>query len=52
MQAVVLQDKSVRVEQVEDPRIERPTDAIIRVTSTGICGSDLHTYEGRTPAKP
>jgi threonine dehydrogenase-like Zn-dependent dehydrogenase len=35
----------VRVDTVEDPRIEAPTDAIIRVTSTGICGSDLHLYE-------
>jgi threonine dehydrogenase-like Zn-dependent dehydrogenase len=35
----------VRVDMVEDPRIERPTDAIVRVTSTGICGSDLHLYE-------
>ena len=35
----------VRVDTVEDPRIEQPTDAIVRVTSTGICGSDLHLYE-------
>jgi threonine dehydrogenase-like Zn-dependent dehydrogenase len=33
------------VENVPDPRIEQPTDAIIRVTSTGLCGSDLHLYE-------
>ncbi len=37
--------RDVRVEQVPDPRIEEPTDAIIKVTSTGICGSDLHLYE-------
>jgi threonine dehydrogenase-like Zn-dependent dehydrogenase len=35
----------VRVDEVPDPAIEEPTDAIIRVTSTGICGSDLHLYE-------
>jgi len=37
--------RDVRVDTVDDPRIEEPTDAIIRVTSTGICGSDLHLYE-------
>jgi threonine dehydrogenase-like Zn-dependent dehydrogenase len=37
--------RDVRVETVPDPAIEEPTDAIIRVTSTGICGSDLHLYE-------
>jgi threonine dehydrogenase-like Zn-dependent dehydrogenase len=35
----------VRVDNVPDPKIEKPTDAIIRVTSSGICGSDLHLYE-------
>ena len=35
----------VRVDTVPDPVIEQPTDAIVRVTSTGICGSDLHLYE-------
>jgi threonine dehydrogenase-like Zn-dependent dehydrogenase len=35
----------VRVEEVPDPKIEQPTDAIIKVTSSGICGSDLHLYE-------
>jgi threonine dehydrogenase-like Zn-dependent dehydrogenase len=37
--------RDVRVDTVPDPTIEQPTDAIIRVTSTGICGSDLHLYE-------
>jgi threonine dehydrogenase-like Zn-dependent dehydrogenase len=37
--------RDVRVEEVPDPRIEQPTDAIIKVTSTAICGSDLHLYE-------
>jgi len=52
MQAVVLQQRSVRVEQVEDARLEKPTDVVVRITSTGICGSDLHMYEARTPAGP
>jgi threonine dehydrogenase-like Zn-dependent dehydrogenase len=37
--------RDVRVDNVADPAIEQPTDAIIRVTSSGICGSDLHLYE-------
>src|SRR3954469_1892212 len=37
--------RDVRVDNVPDPSIEEPTDAIIRVTSTAICGSDLHLYE-------
>jgi threonine dehydrogenase-like Zn-dependent dehydrogenase len=37
--------RDVRVETVPDPRIEEPTDAIVRITSTAICGSDLHLYE-------
>lgn len=37
--------RDVRVDRVPDPKIEEPTDAIIEVTSTNICGSDLHLYE-------
>jgi threonine dehydrogenase-like Zn-dependent dehydrogenase len=37
--------RDVRVEDVPDPRIEAPNDAIIRVTTSGLCGSDLHLYE-------
>ncbi len=37
-------NEDVRVDRVDDPEIEKPTDAIIRVTSSGICGSDLHLY--------
>jgi threonine dehydrogenase-like Zn-dependent dehydrogenase len=45
MKAVTWQGfEDVRVEEVPDPRIEKPTDAIVRVTSTGLCGSDLHLY--------
>jgi threonine dehydrogenase-like Zn-dependent dehydrogenase len=46
MKAVTWQGKrDVRVENVPDPSIEHPTDAIVRITSSGICGSDLHLYE-------
>ncbi|GGG25415.1 glutathione-dependent formaldehyde dehydrogenase [Rhodococcoides trifolii] len=46
MKAVTWQGKrDVRVETVPDPEIQQPTDAIIEITSTGICGSDLHLYE-------
>jgi threonine dehydrogenase-like Zn-dependent dehydrogenase len=37
--------RDVRVEEVPDPQLKEPTDAIIRVTTSGICGSDLHLYE-------
>jgi len=36
--------QDVRVDDVPDPAIEQPTDAIVRITSTGLCGSDLHLY--------
>ncbi|MFF5345432.1 zinc-dependent alcohol dehydrogenase [Streptomyces althioticus] len=50
MKALTWQGKrDVRIETVPDPRIEEPTDAIIRVTSSGLCGSDLHLYEVLTP---
>lgn len=46
MRAVTYHGKrDVRVDDVPDPTIEEPTDAIVRITSTGICGSDLHLYE-------
>lgn len=41
--------KDVRVERVPDPQILNPRDAIIRVTATAICGSDLHLYHGYIP---
>ncbi|WP_300011697.1 zinc-dependent alcohol dehydrogenase [Pseudonocardia sp.] len=37
--------RDVRVDTVPDPAIRQPTDVIVRITSTGICGSDLHLYE-------
>jgi threonine dehydrogenase-like Zn-dependent dehydrogenase len=50
MRAVTWHGKrDVRVEDVPEPRIEAGTDAIVRVTSTGICGSDLHLYEVMGP---
>ncbi|HEY0619997.1 MAG TPA: glutathione-independent formaldehyde dehydrogenase [Kribbella sp.] len=53
MKAVVYKAPfQVAVEEVEDPRIEHPNDVIVRVTTTAICGSDLHMYEGRTAAEP
>jgi threonine dehydrogenase-like Zn-dependent dehydrogenase len=46
MKAVTFHGKrDVRVDRVPDPTIEHPTDAIVKVTSSGICGSDLHLYE-------
>ncbi|MHA6246731.1 zinc-dependent alcohol dehydrogenase [Pontibacter sp. CAU 1760] len=47
--AVFHKMKDIRVDNVEDPRILDPRDAIIRVTSTAICGSDLHIYNGMIP---
>ena len=41
--------RDVRVDNVPDPELREPTDAIIRVTSSGICGSDLHLYEIMSP---
>ena len=41
--------QDVRVETVPDPKILNPRDAIIKITSTAICGSDLHLYEGNIP---
>jgi glutathione-independent formaldehyde dehydrogenase len=48
MKAVVYKGPfNVQVEEVEDPKIQDANDAIIRITSSNICGSDLHPYEGR-----
>jgi threonine dehydrogenase-like Zn-dependent dehydrogenase len=46
MKALTWQGKrSLSVDEVPDPTIQEPTDAIVRITSTAICGSDLHLYE-------
>ncbi len=42
--------EDVRVDTVPDPTILNPRDAIIKVTSTAICGSDLHLYDGYIPS--
>jgi threonine dehydrogenase-like Zn-dependent dehydrogenase len=50
MKAVTWQGKrDVRVEEVPDPTIQEPTDAIVKITTTAICGSDLHLYETLGP---
>jgi threonine dehydrogenase-like Zn-dependent dehydrogenase len=50
MKAVVWHGKrDVRVDDVPDPKIEEPTDALVRLTTTNICGSDLHLYEVMGP---
>src|ERR1700722_16806245 len=48
MEAVVLNaPRRISIEAVEDARINAPTDVLLRLTSTAICGTDLHIYEGR-----
>jgi alcohol dehydrogenase len=42
----------VRLEEVAEPRLESPQDAIVRVDSSGVCGSDLHIYRGRVIIEP
>ncbi|MDB5845745.1 MAG: Threonine dehydrogenase and related Zn-dependent dehydrogenase [Polaromonas sp.] len=44
--------RDVKVQDMPDAGIERPTDALVRITRTNICGSDLHMYEGRTDMRP
>src|SRR5580704_13265269 len=53
MRAVVFAGtRSVVVGEVEEARIEEPSDALVRITSSAICGTDLHMYDGRTGAEP
>ena len=54
MKAVEFDGKpfSMTVKHLPVPKIAHPTDAIIRITSTGICGSDLHFFHGRLPVAP
>ena len=52
MRAVVYKGPfEVAVENVPDPSIQHPNDVIVKITSSCICGSDLHMYEGRTAAE-
>lgn len=51
MKAVVYNGaRDIVVKTVADARLEQPTDVLVKVTASNICGSDLHTYEGRTSA--
>lgn len=53
MKAVTYQGiKDVRVKEVQDPKIEKPDDIIVKLTSTAICGSDLHLIHGMVPNFP
>jgi len=53
MKAVVYRGAfDVQVEDVAEPSIQGPLDAIVRITTSNICGSDLHPYEGRAPMQP
>lgn len=53
MKAVVFNGPcNVSVKNVPDPKIEEPTDVLVKITITNICGSDLHMYEGRTKVEP
>ncbi|MHA4951959.1 alcohol dehydrogenase catalytic domain-containing protein [Micromonospora sp. SD19] len=53
MRAVVYADvRTVEVREVPDATLEAPTDALVRITSTALCGTDLHMYDGRTSAEP
>ncbi|MFJ7638788.1 zinc-dependent alcohol dehydrogenase [Peribacillus sp. NPDC097206] len=50
MKAVTFQGaKDIKVKEVEDPKLQQKDDIIVRVTSTAICGSDLHIYQGALP---
>jgi threonine dehydrogenase-like Zn-dependent dehydrogenase len=53
MKAVVFAGtRTVEVREVPDAVLEEPTDVVLRVTSSAICGTDLHMYDGRTGAEP
>jgi glutathione-independent formaldehyde dehydrogenase len=53
MKAVVYTGtRTVTVQDVPDATLEEPTDVVVRVTSSAICGTDLHMYDGRTGAEP
>src|ERR671921_2064667 len=49
--AVLYAPGDVRVEEREDPKIIEPTDAILRLSATCVCGSDLHPYRGVEPVQ-
>jgi threonine dehydrogenase-like Zn-dependent dehydrogenase len=50
MKAIVFHDvRDIRLDDVADPRIEQPTDVIVRITASAICGTDLHFVRGTFP---
>jgi alcohol dehydrogenase len=52
MRAVTFQAPGkVRVEDVPEPQLQRPDDAIVQIAASGICGSDLHIFHGRVPVE-
>jgi glutathione-independent formaldehyde dehydrogenase len=53
MRAVVFAGtRSVVVKDVPDAVVEEPSDVVVRITSSAICGTDLHMYDGRTGPRP
>jgi threonine dehydrogenase-like Zn-dependent dehydrogenase len=53
VRGVVFEDvRRVRVDDLPEPSIEEPTDALVRITAAAICGSDLHFYHGKAPLQP
>jgi S-(hydroxymethyl)glutathione dehydrogenase / alcohol dehydrogenase len=53
MRAITFQGvKNVKVQEVEDSKIIKDDDIVVKVTSTSICGSDLHLIRGRIPKMP
>ncbi len=53
MKAVTFQGPfKLEVKDVDDPKIQQPTDVILKVTTAGVCGSDVHAYDGRMPMPP
>ena len=50
MRAVVFHKPGdIRIDQIDEPKIENPQDIVLRVTCTAICGSELHIYNGLIP---
>ncbi len=53
MKAIVYNGpRDVSVKDVPDAKIEKPMDVLVRITTTNICGSDLHMYEAEPRSKP
>ena len=53
MKAIVWHDiGKISLDNVSDPKMKEPYDAIVRLTASAICGTDLHMYDGRIGAEP